>query len=245
MSHTLLRCFVLLAGLSRVGIGCRSPETHTEPPAEWAESDREASPALDFYGPRGDSLPQRVFGASILVREFSSPCRLETTWQVNAKPTQEFLVTLVADKGSVFPMPEHMVSLGGCIPKGTDELGRVFPPFAILELRPPAYFDWAAPKPGNVYIPLQGEAILDGDYHATAMLDARDDARSGELSVTVATTSPAKANEDYPHLRPRDSFRWGRSEATVVRVIEPIAKAVGWVEIELSTPDAKHVAGAL
>jgi hypothetical protein len=232
---TLRRGLVLVA-FSSVGLGCRSAETHEtyiEPPAAWAKADPDATPTFDFYGPDDPFETQSVFGATILARDFRYPCRLETR-RISSPPGEDFVATILAERGTIFPMPKHLVALGACNPTQTDDHGRTFPPVGVLELRAPASFDWAAPKPGNVFIPLQGEAILDHDYHATAILDVLGDAGTSALSATITTTRPKEADDQHPHMRPMDSFRWGNRRATVVRIIEPIAKAAGWVEIELT-----------
>jgi hypothetical protein len=238
--HRTLPWVLLVLGPGAVSLGCKTPERlEITPPDAWAQPSF-GFPHQDIQGAESPDGPTNLFGASILVREFGSPCRLEVSWHVGNGSGRELTVVLVIHRQTVFPLPERMINLGACLPAGPDSTGRVFSEYANLNINVPEYFDWVAPKRGDIYIPVGGEAILDHRFHATAVLGEREDASDRGVSATVTITSrdaPDVVNYD---LRSGDAFDLGKARATVVRVVEPIARAVGWVEVALSTDDAKH-----
>src|SRR5579859_3494025 len=66
------------------------------------------------------------------------------------------------DVGGVFPLRGHVAELDQCqdmMPRGEGQ--GWFPPMATIGLDGPDLV-WAAPAPGNVVVPVRGEASIDG-----------------------------------------------------------------------------------
>jgi hypothetical protein len=222
---------LLLAGtLSVLWLtGCQRSEGVPEWKQKW--NDAKPRPGEEIEDPPG----HRVLGATTEVLDYGRPCCIQASWSVRQVPDCDFRAILRIEVGKVFPLRDGMAALGTCDPtERNPKRGRPTPSFAYLELDPPDYFRWAAPAPGDVYIPFGGEAVLDGDQHAIATLEPTEDAGAQDLKVTVSLSSPSRQDEGFPHLGVGDSFRWGKSQAKIVRVIEPVSRAVGWVEVVLS-----------
>jgi hypothetical protein len=226
---------LLLAGiLSGLWLtGCQRSDGVPEWKQKW--NDAKERPGQNIWDTRPGWEPSRALGAVAEVLDYGPPCRIAASWRVETGAGWDFRATIVIEVGKVFPLRDGMAVLGTCDPMELDpKRGGPSPAGGYLELDPPDYFRWAAPAPGDVYIPFGGEAVLDGDQHAIATLEPTEDAGAQDLKVTVVLSAPSRQDEGFSHLGAGDSFPWGRSQAKIVRVIEPVSRAVGWVEVALS-----------
>jgi hypothetical protein len=96
---------------------------------------------------------------------------------------------------------------------------------------------WAAPAPDNVLVPLRGEASIDGVVAQAAVqaADAGSAPASADVSVGDASWSLVTVHR---RLHAGDTFPWGGYDATIVRIVEPDAHFVGWVEVTVVPRDA-------
>jgi hypothetical protein len=138
--------------------------------------------------------------------------------------------------GGVFPIGNAVASPLDCTEHGPGS----FPFPSVTLLVAPEGFTDAGLAPGNVFIPMHGEATLDHDFKATADLDpSSDDASVPAVTVLIAN------GRAYPRvhrgLRAGDAFRWGNRDATVARILPTQSGkfgVIGWVEVRLSRREA-------
>jgi hypothetical protein len=219
---------MLLALASAAGCVPRGASKNADP-----EATSSPHPSADIYESMDGAGIQSVRGAGVFVGEFGSPCRLEASWdlaRIGPPPGLPFQATIVSQVGGIFALPDGMVRLALC--EGATMHGRMMPPLGVLELDPPISLAWAALGEGNVIIPLGGDATLDQEFRATATLEPESDA--GLASVTVNLTGPSPLPAVHRRLHRGDVFAWGKTQAKIVRIIEPASKLVGWIEIALS-----------
>jgi hypothetical protein len=224
---------LLLAACGYASLGCRSSDRAPTDAARGARCPRPHRVA-DVYDSQPGWEPRVVLGAAVDVREYGCPCRLELSWQSSEARAWDFRVNLAIVDKKGFPLPEGMVALDQCTGIQTDSQGHTDPPFADLDLEPAAGVVALAPVAGDVFIPIGGEATLEGSQHAVATMDSAEDAGGGEGAVTIVLSAPFRSDEPHRHFHETSTFAWGTSLATVVRVIEPSAEVVGWVEVRLS-----------
>ncbi len=152
-------------------------------------------------------------GSTINVRSLGPPCRFEVSWQRADAAADSFRATFDARVGEVFALHGYVVRLHECH-------GPVFrtdhflPPSAAVIPDPPD-FQWAAPDADNVFIPLSGEATLEGDHVARAALGGPRWEQAD--SVTVSVADAKETPTVYRNLRTGDSFRWGTHRAAIVQ----------------------------
>jgi hypothetical protein len=108
----------------------------------------------------------------------------------------------------------------------------MFPPMATIGVDLNNVFR-AAPAPGNVVIPVGGEASIDGIVVQVAM-KPHDAGASTAADVSVGDSS-WQLVAAHPALRPGDTFPWGAYDATIVRIVEPDARFVGWLEVTVKS----------
>jgi hypothetical protein len=131
-----------------------------------------------------------------------------------------------------FPLPGGIVRPLYC--QGVSYLNNhPVPPIFVLQSHPPPVA-WAEPLAlGDVFIPLQGEAVLDRDAYATAELDSKPDASLGP-SAKIKVKQRAPGSGTYSGKRVGESFVWGSSQAEIVRIIDWHPVTGGWVEVRLT-----------
>jgi hypothetical protein len=179
--------------------------------------------------------PQGLLGdEKVGVGVFGSPCRIEATWPVADSYGLSVHVHEVArvEVGEVFPLRAQVAELDQCqdmMPRGD---GRMFPPMATIGLDSPD-FVWAAPAPDNVVIPVRGEASIDG-VTAQVVVPPHDASPAPVADVSIGDASWQRVTV-HRALRAGDTFPWGLLDAKIVRVVEPSAHFVGWVEVALKT----------
>jgi hypothetical protein len=233
--------------LASLGIECRSSSSAASSPAStnpepWSDGTCETH-HCETFAPRnlGES-PHIVKDAVVEFSDYGKLCRTEVSWRVGERPGLFFQATVDVRRGQVVPLPGGLVSLHYCQPMTQALDGHWTPPLAGLVLDPEPSPSVPPLAPGNVFIPLGGEARLDGDLYTRARYLPRGDA--GEPpSVTIFYHSPWFQNRT-PHgtegessgLHDGDGFVWGRTQATVVRIVGPTPGVDGWVEVGLSLP---------
>lgn len=171
-----------------------------------------------------------ITGTTVSVLSFESPCRFEASWGIAEAAEDSFRATFDAREGEVFALHGRLVQLYDCHGVVIHKDGHASPPGADVFLDPPDQA-WAGPAPENVVIPLLGDATLDGDAVAHATLERPDGALPE--SVTVSVADAMRPPSVHRNLRPLDEFTWGRHRASIVRVVAPDARLVGWVEARL------------
>ena len=180
--------------------------------------------------------PPVVRGADVDITNFGGACRVQAAWRVGAEPGVRFQATPSSRIGLVFPLPDGLAKMQYCW--GARHMGDHWsPPVAGLLLDP----DPSLPRlaPGDAFIPLRGEATLDGDLYASAHVEQTAPTDLGALSVSVGIKPTRREGASFHHLRPGDGFAWGDNAATVVRIVSSanvVAGAIeeGWVEVSLS-----------
>jgi hypothetical protein len=175
--------------------------------------------------------------------------RLETAlhiwWDSSSPLPVRFQWVAAFHEDDVFPVHGAVTELMGC---------QVFPGRAPVQIRTyadllydPAEYHWATPSPENVPVPFEGEVIIDQDDHATASMDTPESTYGavslGEVPTATVRVDRGQRDEVFSGLRAGSMFAWGDREATVVRLVEPGARAIGWVEVALSdrAPWAKNL----
>jgi len=157
------------------------------------------------------------------------------SWPLDQARAHTFAWTVRVPRDDVFPLRGALAALsrqwGTTAPDGA--LGWS----ATLRLRPPGAE--GAPAPDHVFVPLRGDATLDGARAiAVVTWPPRD---SHTPTVTVRVTPADATARVYPDMGAGDSFPWAGRRATVARVVQPEAPFVGWVEVALSpAPEAEH-----
>jgi hypothetical protein len=177
----------------------------------------------------------RLGGADILVTgcqadELRQEVMFTASWRVATASRHVFEWDAVVIDNEVFPLHGVVVKLLGChLGKLPSRTG----PYADV-LVSPASFAWAAPKADNVFLPIEGQALLDHDFLAFTRLDPSTNGKAPQ-SVTVLVTPIMADNSDvHPNLREGDTFAWGDLRATIVRIVHNFSPFTGWVEVSLS-----------
>jgi hypothetical protein len=230
----LARSVMLLA----LAGACRShPSSDREPGGERSpeETCREDACVRLHGRPLGDRPPV-VLGADVDVTSFEA-CIVRVGWRVGANT--HFQATLRA-ADDVFPLAEGLARFSYC--RGILTVGdHSMPPAAGLLLNP----DSSLPRlePGDVFIPLGGEATLDGDLYASTHVEQSAPTNGAPLSLSIGVQPSRRSGSAFHGLRAGDSFPWGDSQATVVRIVisaDVIAGTLqdGWVEVALSPQKA-------
>jgi hypothetical protein len=156
--------------------------------------------------------------------------RMFGSWRVDDASSRSFGWSASVPPGAVFASLNGPVAALGCEPPD-DRI-----PLATTRV---AYYltglDWAELEGDDVFVPFDGQAIIDHEVHARATLDAHGDASPPRVTISVESADVDRAV--HPGLGQGDVLPIGRYEATVVRVIEPqsgFLAPIGWVEIKLA-----------
>ena len=156
--------------------------------------------------------------------------RMFGSWQVDDADSRSFEWSASVPPGAAFASLNGSAAALGCVPPdGTNPLTHTRVAYSLTGL------DWANLEGDDVFVPFDGQAIIDHEVHARATLDARGDASPSRVTISVESAGVARAV--HPGLGPGDVLPIGRYATTVVRVIEPrsgFLAPIGWVEIKLS-----------
>ena len=181
-----------------------------------------------------DTTPQRVGKFAILLtgcRRKEMKVLFTGSWAIDDASSRLFEWKAAARFGGVIPFEGVVVAPLGCSERGP---GSYPYPGGELMLRPDGFADLAL-APGDVFIPLDGDASLDHSPRATATLEAKTaDAIAPTVAVSVASDGGHTMQRG---LRARDLFVWGDRQAAIVRIVEPQGGefgAIGWVEVRVA-----------
>jgi hypothetical protein len=245
--NSLVAATVIAFELS-ASVSCRphANRTHarnTDPPDERGyiclDSDR--------CGAVMGSAPEDLGKARFVLVSCRPEHRRETifraSWTTNGASPHLFEWTGVAHEYDVVPLHGEVVRLAMCsngtlnAQSGHGDYAVRPGSSAVFEVGPPA-FAWAAPAPGHVFVPLQGEATLDHDWQATAVFEPPVEGFP-DPSVTLFLAEVHKAEFHqlpnlYLRVRAGETFEWGNRKATIVRIVEPRVDVFGWAEVALN-----------
>jgi hypothetical protein len=171
-------------------------------------------------------------GERVAVGAFGPPCRIEAAWPLADASALSVHEVAHVDVGGVFPLRGHVAELDQCqdmMPFG-DSPGW-FPPMATIGLDIPDLV-WAAPAPDNVVIPVRGEASIDG-VTAQVVVQPSDASPSPIADVSIGDASWQRVTV-HRALHAGDTFAWGAYATTIVRIVAPDARFVGWVEVAVA-----------
>jgi hypothetical protein len=152
------------------------------------------------------------------------------SWSIEDAGSWPFEWRARVRRGGVLPSLSHVMAIIGC---GDYHPGYDSPGF-IYALDPDG-FDDVRLAGDDVFIPLEGEATLDHESHATATLETIDPEPGTYVRISIE--EPDASPLTLASLGRGDRFPWGGRLATVVRVIHPtddLLGTIGWVEVRLS-----------
>ena len=229
--------------LALLGAACTSNPSSGPPQPKASPIDKPSpdnpchvDPCVRSYGRLLGDLPMDVRGADVDITNFDGACRVQAAWYVAGEHGVRFQATPPSYLGAIFPLPDGLAKMYYCWGVRTIE-GHSKPPVAGLLLDP----DPSLPRlaPGDAFIPLSGEATLDGDLYASAHVEQTAPTDLGALSVSIGIKPTRHEGASFHHLRPGDTFAWGEYKTTIVRVVSSgnvVAGTIeeGWVEVHLS-----------
>jgi hypothetical protein len=158
-------------------------------------------------------------------------------WPLDDADTRSFEWTALIPAGGVFP------SLGSlAVPVGCAKPRKSYPFAMVTVAFDLTGVDWAKPDGDDVFIPFQGESIVDHEFHATATFEAHEDGARPRARIVAGAPGGLQTLD----AETGDPFAWGHHRASVVRIVEPHydeLEPIGWVEVKLSEP--KPDAGGL
>jgi hypothetical protein len=235
----------LLVALAASVLACRS--------AQGSRPVDDDGPDLGCRGPTCQTLngrqdgdpPPLIGGASLDIVDFQR-CGLELAWRSGGDRGASFRASIYAWQHEVIPLPGGNVTTR-CwgvrqTPSGAS------PPVANMRFDvDPSVPTLAA---GDVFIPLKGEAILDGDLYATAHIEqnAPRDAREA-FSIRIGVRSHRVHGAGFDGLHEGDAFAWGPYAARVVRIVSTANVSSGeytqgWVDVAITPPAQAPAPGA-
>ncbi len=178
------------------------------------------------------SNPVTYFGGSINLADCltNGGAALFGSWSLDDADSHRFEWEGDVRLGGLFPTLGHVAAVVGC----ADEHPPMHSPDVGVALDPDG-FAGARLEGDDVFIPLRGQATLDGRFRATASLDNPGVPSSPRVTVTVE--GPGAPRTLHGGLGLGETFLWGGARARVVRVVAPqegLLGAIGWVEISLS-----------
>jgi hypothetical protein len=186
-----------------------------------------------------DGVEEGVLGGLVRIRSFGSPCVLTVAWPFWQRAVYGFQAKLVAQKGDMFPSRYGLVELLDC--DGVDPRRRPGNELPILHYAIVFHGQHDLPEgialsPGELFIPLKGEAALDSGWLATAQL-VGSGGQGGAPYATITVVHRSDPAVVHPTLRVGDSFPWGDRVARLARIVEPRPPhVIGWIAVEVSAP---------
>jgi hypothetical protein len=152
------------------------------------------------------------------------------SWSIEDAGSRPFEWQARARRGGVLPSLGHVMAILGC---GDYHPGYDTPGF-LYAFDPDGFADVML-EGDDVFIPLEGQATLDHQSHATATLETLDPEPGTHVRISIE--EPDASPLTLASFGRGDRFPWGGRLATVVRVIHPtdgLLGTIGWVEIRLS-----------
>jgi hypothetical protein len=152
------------------------------------------------------------------------------SWSIEDAGSPPFEWRARVRRGGVLPSLSRVMAIIGC---GDYHPGHDSPGF-LYAFDPDGFADVRL-EGDDVFIPLEGEAILDHRSHATATLETIDPEPGTYVRISIE--EPDASPVTLASLGRGDRFAWGGRLATVVRVVHPtdgLLGTIGWVEIHLS-----------
>jgi hypothetical protein len=202
-------------------------------------TDAVAEPGCDRHACKDFDIEnsyEQILGAWITATKFGSPCLMATSWPFWQPRAHYFRATFLAREKEVFPLRDGLVQLDWChaiVPMRLSGGGHVHPPGAIVLENPFEVAPGLALAPGDVFVPLRGDARLDSTFVATARLGEPGSAGTPEATITVVHAPDPPIV--HGGLRLGDSFAWSDRVAMLVRIVEPQPPhAIGWIEVSLA-----------
>jgi len=236
MRKNPLACLVLLLASScatrPASVSVSDGGASVEPSLDDCHED----PCVRSYGRLLGDRPPVVRGADVDITNFGGACRVQVAWRVGGERGVRFQATPPSQVGVVFPLPDGLAKMRYCW--GVRTMGdHSSPPVAGLLLDPNPSLPRLAR--GDAFIPLRGEATLDGDLYASAHVEQTAPTHGAPLSVSIGIKPTRSKGASFSGLRAGDGFVWGSHPATVVRIVvstNVIAGSIedGWVEVSLS-----------
>lgn len=221
-----------LAVLGALTLGCdRKPPNPGDEDSCWEPC---KTPECNEVSRSVGNTPAIWKGSRFEIRNFGPDCDLDVSWSLLNPPLQ-FRAAIAVFASQVFPLREGLAQVFQC----RGELQGHGPPiqaFAVVGDPGPSVLPALAL--GDVFIPLEGYASLEGDYATAQAADPFPERRPPFESVDVAVEAGPMPTERkyYPRLREGDSFHWADREAKIarlVRVNRRCALPTGWVEVSL------------
>jgi hypothetical protein len=227
---------VLILGLA--GGACRSRASSAGEPVKTTspEDDCRGDACVNLRGRLLGDRPSVVLGAEVDVTSFEAEM-VQVGWHLGSGT---YFQATLGPGPFVFPLAEGLAKFSYC--RGVLTVGNhSLPPAAGILLRP----DSPLPKlaPGDAFIPLGGEATLDGDLYASARVEQSAPTDGGPLSVSIGIKPTRREGTAFHAMHAGDTFPWGENQATLLRIVvsaNVVAGIIqdGWVEVALSARKA-------
>ena len=182
--------------------------------------------ALCDGGSRCEEVDQRNTAMFLEDRVGLADCMADQTaalfgaWSVGDAASRPFDWEAMVRWGGVFPSIGHVAVNRGCV----EEFPQVHSPMVGLTTDPPG-FAWAKPGGDDVFIPFQGKATVDGEFHATAVLEDPDADAPALVTVSIAVRDQPPTV--HGGLRRGDTFPWGAYRGAITRVVAPQRGVLG------------------
>jgi hypothetical protein len=220
---------VLLIGLIVAACDQATGTRETAAPKELSCSARDCAGIPDMQ------TPDDIHGAWTAASMFGPPCRIEAAWPLADGAVGAFHETILVEVGDVFPLHGHVAEVDQCQDMRPRGNGGMFPPMGTLGIDARSEV-WAAPGPKSLVVLVRGEAALDGIVAQAAVPSANAGVQSSaDVSVGDASWQMITVHRA---LRAGDTFAWGAYDATIVRLVAPDDRFVGWVEVTVVPHDS-------
>ena len=174
--------------------------------------------------------PYLLKGAAFDIRDFGLACPIDVSWPLSNERSRRFQAMVLPEKGDLFPLRDGLVELSFCQPLRHQPPVRA--PYAAVVVNPDTA-RWPPLAPDEVFIPMRGDATLDETTYVSVRSDRQPDGGVASPFISVFFSS---AQAPYRGLREGDAFRWGDTEARIVRIVRTCDwwDSCGWVVVRLS-----------
>ncbi len=230
-----LFCLVTCVALSSSACQCSDSRPLEKGPALTPDMTCFEPACLEFGGRVFGELPRVVKGADFDLS--TDPCELFVAWDVGPPSAVRFQAKMYPFPGDILPLPEGFAKMQFCLGVRQGPTGA----------RRPVAGVWTEPEvalpalaPDDVFIPLRGEATLNGNLYTHAVIEQRGPTHGVPLSVRIGIAARGKGSS-FEGLHEGDTFTWGDYHATVVHIVVSVDGVSGtlddgWIEVNLSNP---------